>query len=72
MAGEFGPQSRVEGRRLQLRWFDHYLLGKDNGVEREPPVDEFVLGDNAWRKEAAWPLAWVRIVSDVGRPSQRR
>ncbi|MBK5187308.1 MAG: CocE/NonD family hydrolase [Gemmatimonadaceae bacterium] len=57
VSGEFGPQSRVETRRLQLRWFDHYLLGKDNGVDREPPVDVFVFGDNAWRKEAAWPLA---------------
>lgn len=57
VAGEFGPQSRVETRRLQLRWFDHYLLGKDNGVDREPPVDIFVFGDDAWRKEAAWPLA---------------
>ena len=50
VAGEFGPQSRVDTRRLQLRWFDHYLLGKDNGVDREPPVDIFVFGDNAWRQ----------------------
>ncbi len=50
-------ESRVDSRRLQLRWFDHYLLGKDNGVDREPPVDIFVLGDDAWRQEAAWPLA---------------
>jgi putative CocE/NonD family hydrolase len=57
VAGDFGPQSRVETRRLQLRWFDHYLLGKDNGVDRELPVDVFVFGDNMWRKEAAWPLA---------------
>ena len=57
VAGAFGPASRVDTRRLQLRWFDHYLLGRDNGVEREPPVDIFVFGDNAWRKEAAWPLA---------------
>ena len=57
VAGEFGPQSRVDTRRLQLRWFDHYLLGRDNGVDRESPVDLFVFGDNIWRKEAAWPLA---------------
>ena len=57
VAGDFGPQSRVDTRRLQLRWFDHYLLGKSNGVDTEPPVDIFVLGDNAWRKEPAWPLA---------------
>jgi putative CocE/NonD family hydrolase len=57
VAGEFGAQSRVETRRLQLRWFDHYLLGKDNGVDREQPVDIFVIGDNKGRKEPAWPLA---------------
>ena len=57
VAGDFGPQSRVDTRALQLRWFDHYLLGKNNGVEHELPVDIFVLGDNAWRKEAGWPLA---------------
>ena len=57
VAGEFGPQSRVDTRRLQLRWFDHYLLGKDNGVDKEPPFDDFVFGDNTWRKEAAWPIA---------------
>ena len=57
VAGEFGPQSRVDTRRLQLRWFDHYLLGRDNGVDREKPVDIFVFGDNTWRTEDAWPLA---------------
>jgi uncharacterized protein len=57
VAGDFGPQSRVETRRLQLRWFDHYLLGKSNGVDTEPPVDIFVFGDNTWRKEPAWPLS---------------
>ena len=57
VAGDFGPESRVDTRMLQLRWFDHYLLGKDNGVDREPPFDIFVFGDNRWRKEAEWPLA---------------
>ena len=60
VAGEFGPQSRVDTRRLQLRWFDHYLLGKDNGVDRELPVDIFVFGDNTWRKETTWPLERAR------------
>ncbi len=57
VTGEFGSESRVDTRRLQLRWFDHYLLGRDNGVDAEPPVDIFVFGDDTWRKEAAWPLA---------------
>jgi hypothetical protein len=42
---------------LQLRWFDHYLKGVENGVDREPPLDLFIQGDNVWRKEKEWPLA---------------
>ena len=55
--GELGPQARVDRQRLQLQWFDHYLLGKNNGVERGPAVDLFVIGDNRWRTEARWPPA---------------
>jgi len=55
--GDFGPQARIDHRALQLRWFDHYLKGLDNGVEREPPIDLFIMGDNEWRQENEWPLA---------------
>ena len=60
VAGDFGPQARYAYRDLQLRWFDHYLLGRDNGVDRLPPVDIFVQGDNTWRQEHEWPLARAR------------
>ena len=60
VAGDFGPQARYQYRDLQLRWFDHYLLGRDNGVDRLPPVDIFVQGDNSWRQEKEWPLARAR------------
>lgn len=62
VTGDFGPQARYVYRDLQLRWFDHYLLGRDNGVDREPPVDIFVIGDNTWRHENAWPLARARAM----------
>lgn len=57
VAGDFGPQARYQYRDLQLRWFDHYLLGRDNGVDRLPHLDIFVPGDNTWRTENEWPLA---------------
>jgi uncharacterized protein len=60
VAGDYGPEARVDSRLLQLRWFDHYLRGVDNGVDREPPVDIFVIGDNRWRREPSWPLARAR------------
>jgi putative CocE/NonD family hydrolase len=55
--GDFGPQARIDHRALQLRWFDHYLKGLDNGVDAEPPIDLFIMGDNEWRQENEWPLA---------------
>lgn len=40
----------------QLRWFDRWLKGEDNGVENDKPVQIFVMGANAWREEDDWPL----------------
>lgn len=47
-----------------LRWFDHYLKGQDNGVERDGPVRYYVIGavgeagapGNVWRTAADWPV----------------
>jgi len=55
--GDFGPQARIDHRALQLRWFDHYLKGLENGVDSGPPIDLFIMGDNEWRQENEWPLA---------------
>jgi putative CocE/NonD family hydrolase len=46
---------------LTQRWFDYWLKGIDNGVTQEPPVKLFVMGDNTWRDEQAWPLARARL-----------
>ncbi len=48
-----------------LQWFDHYLKGKDNGVEKEPTVRYYVMGalgeqdapGNVWRTANDWPIA---------------
>jgi putative CocE/NonD family hydrolase len=48
-----------------LRWFDHYLKGIDNGVEREPTIRYYAMGavgeagapGNEWRTAADWPVA---------------
>ncbi len=61
VAGDFGPQARYQYRDLQLRWFDHYLMGRNNGVDTLPHLDIFVPGDNTWRTENEWPLARQRL-----------
>jgi hypothetical protein len=55
--GDFGRQARIDHRALQLRWFDRWLKGVQNGVDNEPTLDLFIMGDDAWRPETEWPLA---------------
>lgn len=52
---DFGPQSIRDLDTLYLRWFDHWLKGVDNGVEKEKPVEVFLMGSNEWRQFTAWP-----------------
>ncbi len=41
--------------RLQQRWFDARLRGKDSRIDDEAPVRIFVMGVNRWRDEQEWP-----------------
>jgi len=59
---DFGADSLIDFRELQARWFDHWLKGVDNGVEREPRVHIFVMGINKWRDENEWPIARTQYV----------
>jgi putative CocE/NonD family hydrolase len=57
---DFGAVGLLDGVGLVIRWFDHWLKGVDNGVEREPRVWLYTMGDNRWRGEDAWPVAGTR------------
>jgi uncharacterized protein len=60
---DFGAASMVDLEALELRWFDHWLKGIDNGIMDEPPIRLFIMGTNVWRDEHEWPLArtdWQR------------
>ena len=57
---DFGPEAQVDGHMLYLAWHDHWLKGIDNGVDKEPPIKLFVMGENKWRYEQEWPLARTR------------
>ncbi len=40
----------------RLRFFDHYLKGIQNGIDKEPPVYIYVMNGEGWRFENEWPL----------------
>ena len=53
---EFGPAAPIDGniaenwRSFRRRWFDHWLKGIDNGVDREPAVRLFLMGGGSGRR----------------------
>ncbi len=51
-SGDFEEQNNIE----RLRFFDRYLKGIDNGIDREPPVYIYVAHEG-WRAEQEWPPA---------------
>lgn len=52
-------------REEELRWFDRWLKGKDNGVDREPPVRLFVM-NGGWRSDSIWPPRGVNTTLFIG------
>ena len=55
---DFGPQATVAGalaedyNDLRLRFFDRFLKGLDNALEREPRVRYFLMGGGSGRRNA--------------------
>lgn len=68
---EFTDDAALDVNAWRLKWFDHWLKGKDTGVEREAPVRIYVMGGGEphktpqgrlfvggqWRDEREWPPA---------------
>lgn len=59
---EFGPEAGIDYDEVVLRWMDRYLKGAENGVDREKPVEVFVMGRNSWRQLDAWPPPGTRFL----------
>jgi uncharacterized protein len=61
----YPENARFDAEAHLLKWFDHWLKGVDNGVEREAPVQYYAMGavgepgapGNIWRLSSDWPVA---------------
>lgn len=54
---DFGPEATVDIPGLHIQWYDQRLRGIRNGIDEQPPLRIFVMGENRWRQENEWPLA---------------
>jgi uncharacterized protein len=46
-----------------IRWYDQWLRGVDTGINDEPPIRLWVMGDDVWRDENEWPLARAQFTT---------
>jgi putative CocE/NonD family hydrolase len=53
---DFGPEAANPMQGMMLRWYDYWLKGIQNGVDKEPRVRLFVMGANTWRTANDWPV----------------
>lgn len=53
---DFGMNAAVDIPAEHVRWYDQRMRGKDTGIDKDPPVRIFVMGENIWRSESCWPL----------------
>lgn len=65
---DFGPEAEFDVTAARIRWFDYWLGGKSNGMEKTSPYRIFIMGENRWRDEPRWPLerAGTRILYLTG------
>jgi len=52
----FGKESVINLREMEMEWFDCWLKGDETGIEAWPAFRIFVMGRNQWRDEQQWPL----------------
>ncbi len=57
---DFGAEAMIDMQAIELRFFDRYLKGIENGIEKEDPLWVFVMEDNRWRREKTWPPDGMR------------
>jgi putative CocE/NonD family hydrolase len=53
---DFGARSMIDLVAIEQRWADRWLRDDPNGVDEEPPVHIFVMGENRWHDAPTWPL----------------
>jgi len=56
-AVNFGKAAALDITQTEIRYFDYWMKGKANGVDKDAPVRLFVMGANTWRDEQEWPLS---------------
>jgi predicted acyl esterase len=61
----FPENTKFDAEAHLIRWFDYWLKGRDNQIDRDPAVKYYVMGavgeagapGNEWRETSDWPVS---------------
>ena len=48
--------ARLDFWGVQLKWYDYWIKGIDNGITDMPKIQYYLMGKNEWRSADQWPL----------------
>ena len=52
---ETRPKVQFDDLGEILRFFDHHLKGKENGIDSEAPIHYYTMGEGCWKTADDWP-----------------
>lgn len=53
----FGSKAlRFDLDYIYFQWFERYLKGVDNGIDRTSPVEYYTVGQETWKTASNWPV----------------
>lgn len=55
-ATSWNKQNVGDEAEFEAKWFDHWLNGADNGIDKFPPVNLYTMGAEQWQHLPHWPL----------------
>jgi len=61
--------ARLDFWGIQMKWYDYWLKGIDNGITDMPKVQYYLMGKNEWRSAGQWPLKdtmYTKLYLDSG------
>jgi putative CocE/NonD family hydrolase len=58
---DFGADALLDLNREYVRWFDRWLKGIENRIEKEPLVSVFAMGSNKWLHGNSYPLPQTKF-----------
>src|SRR3954468_11486184 len=56
----WGEQKIGDEQDVMVKWFQHYLQGVDNGVEKLPDVNLYTMGADKWQHLPTWPVPGMK------------